>query len=78
MANCRSCEMEIEWVKTKNGKNMPVDIEPVKQADLNPGDVIVSSDGEVIRITPDTALSANKLYHYSHFASCPHANDWRK
>lgn len=23
-ANCRSCKEEIYWIKTKNGKNMPV------------------------------------------------------
>ena len=26
MANCRSCGAEIIWLKTKAGKNMPVDL----------------------------------------------------
>jgi len=29
MANCKSCGAEIEWLKTKNGKSMPVDAEPI-------------------------------------------------
>jgi hypothetical protein len=27
MSKCKSCGAEIEWMKTKNGKNIPVDVE---------------------------------------------------
>lgn len=29
MAQCRSCGAEIEWLKTKSGKSIPVDRKPV-------------------------------------------------
>lgn len=29
MAQCKSCGAEIEWLKTKSGKSLPVDKKPV-------------------------------------------------
>ncbi len=29
MPQCRSCGAEIEWLRTKEGKNTPVDAKPV-------------------------------------------------
>jgi hypothetical protein len=37
---CRGCGVYIEWVKTKSGKNMPVDPELV---------TIITKEGEVVR-----------------------------
>lgn len=28
MSKCRSCDAEIMWVKTKTGKNMPINYDP--------------------------------------------------
>lgn len=33
MAKCRSCKKEIEWMKTRIGRNCPVDAETVKGGD---------------------------------------------
>lgn len=63
MANCRSCNAEINWTKTKNGKNMPIDYNPELQQLFDmPGDV---------EFEP-------KLGMVSHFDTCPNANQHRR
>lgn len=39
MSNCRSCGAEIKWIKTKAGKDMPVNAKAM---------TVVSEEGEVI------------------------------
>lgn len=54
---CRSCGAPIEWVKTPQGRWMPV----------NPGErVVVTAKGEVVRGCEP------------HWATCPHAEHWRR
>jgi len=38
MSNCKSCKAEIQWVKTKNGKSMPLDMNRI---------ITVTLDGEM-------------------------------
>jgi hypothetical protein len=63
---CRSCGQEIGFVKTKKGKNMPINAESFTDEDLE----ILSRVGET--------LDYRHGEHESHHATCPHAGDWRK
>jgi hypothetical protein len=63
--NCRSCGAAILWVKTRNGKSMPLDAEPCPDGTLVPAD-----DGR--------ATSYTGPRYKSHFATCPNAMQLRK
>jgi hypothetical protein len=66
--SCRSCGAEIRWEKNGNGKLVPLDPEPTPNGNLS----IV--DGVVIVADPD----APPPHYVTHFATCPHADQWRK
>ena len=68
-ARCRSCNREIDWIKTVNGKNMPLDIGMV-----HGGNVVIGDDGLAHVITPDPTVRT----FVSHFTTCPNATDHRK
>lgn len=79
MAECRSCFAPIIWaVNDHTGSRMPVDSEPVEG-----GNVILTwgRPGEAPTATvlgrDAASVSAQPLYK-SHYATCPHANQWRK
>ncbi len=63
---CRSCGAEIVWMKTKSGKNIPVDAETV-DLELN----------ELPIFEPKRSLPWT-VGHRAHFASCAQADTWRK
>ncbi|KKL56683.1 hypothetical protein LCGC14_2242950 [marine sediment metagenome] len=66
MSNCRSCGVEIKWIRLRpQMKPHPVDPMPKKVIVL--GDVI--SDGSPVGKMVDG--------YTSHFASCPDAGQWR-
>lgn len=68
-STCRSCGAPIIWAHTPNGKSMPLDAEP------DPTGNIVLDDGTA-RVEPNQTLTGTR--HTSHFATCPHAETWRK
>lgn len=35
MSECRSCKARIVWLRTQDGKNMPVDAETVEEGDTS-------------------------------------------
>lgn len=76
MSYCVSCGAEIEWVKTKSGKSMPLDAKPIKYI-AGGKDVIVTKDGEVISGVRITEYGTETGY-VSHFVTCPNANRHRK
>ncbi len=76
MANCRSCDAVIDWIKTPGGKNMPVEGDYIKFDDLSVGEVIISDSGNVYKKQADQRMPSVKG-RISHFATCPNANDWR-
>lgn len=72
---CKSCRRPIRWVVTRgNGRRMPVDWDPHED-----GNVVVDPDGraDVYRETP-TAVAAGSTLHFSHFATCPNADQHRR
>jgi hypothetical protein len=81
MGKCRSCGAEIGWIRTKAGKNMPVDAKPIPFVEWLEGDTLVTEEGETFRAYPSVALPADakdvKFAYRSHFATCPQADKWR-
>ena len=66
MAECRSCQAEITWIKLRPMmKAHPVNATPTKVIVL--GDV--RSDGNPVGKMVDG--------YVSHFATCPQAGEWR-
>ena len=80
MSRCRSCGAEIRWIKTKTGKNTPVDAKGVCYIrDPQGKETFLTLHGEVERgrRVEDDKLHTPKGY-ISHFSTCPDADDWRK
>lgn len=78
MSVCRSCNQPIEWIKLESGKNHPVDASGYYElSDAKPGEVLVTDSGKVMKINEHTSYGSLKG-RYSHFATCPQANEWRK
>ncbi|QOV99541.1 hypothetical protein [Rhodococcus pyridinivorans] len=77
---CRSCRAAIVWVKTRRGKNLPLDPEPTQD-----GNVLVHfplRSGPVADVLKDdghlAAMRAQRVPLYtSHFKTCPDAGKWR-
>lgn len=70
-ANCSSCGAAILWVKTVNGKRMPLDEYPT------PDGNVVLVDGVAFSAYTLDALEGRDLYK-SHFATCPNSPMHRK
>lgn len=65
MSKCKSCGAEIVWLKTINGKNIPVNVPKFE-------------DGEIAHEAVTTASEFNPDYMIAHFATCPNAGQHRK
>ncbi len=76
---CRSCGTDIVWCRTEKGTLMPVDAAP-----STAGNVAVSRVGSELHagVVPprqaDGMRAAGRPVFLAHFASCPHADQWRK
>lgn len=77
MAKCKSCGAEIIWIKTRNGKAMPCDAEPVPYRESFSGGMkLVTKAGDVV---PGHYDGTSKDFAFiSHFATCPNANRHRR
>lgn len=64
MANCKSCGAEILWVKTENGKSMPLSVATKEKRWINQPAIDAERGFQV-----DTYLS--------HFSDCPNAAQHR-
>lgn len=63
VSRCRSCDEAIVWMKTVNGKNIPVDADTVDEADLE---------------WQDGAPLFDREQHTTHFETCPDADQHRR
>lgn len=72
---CRTCQAEIIWAVTRNGKDMPVNPEPVKNGNIKltarPGMAPLADVLPVAKRFGRTDLVT------SHFVNCPQAPKWR-
>lgn len=88
MSKCKSCGAEITWIKTRDGKSMPCDSEPVYFIpDPKGKSLIVTDNGQTVKgdiVDKKVALYSQDekvtvmTGHISHFATCPNANKHRK
>jgi hypothetical protein len=71
MANCRSCNADIEWAEwADSGKAVPLDVGTSTNGNL----VVIG--GKVRHYKPEDAKLARDR-RVSHFSTCPDAKDWR-
>lgn len=81
MGKCRGCGAEINWVRMRSGRVIPVDPEPVFVVEGSGKDVIVTEDGGIANGVqcPGGAVPPGKRRGWrSHFASCPMADQFRR
>lgn len=73
MGQCRTCGARIMWIRTKAGKNMPVDPELVDYRKAAGGkERIVTPEGDVVAGERCKAEGQPDGHGYiSHFATCP-------
>lgn len=83
MNKCRGCGAQIEWIKTENGKSMPVNPEYIEIDITGPKIITVVTDAGTIELgSPvDTAClfqGENTVKgRISHFTTCPKAGSFR-
>lgn len=65
MPTCKGCGIQIRWVKTENGKNMPVQANPIKAYILHP-DFDSSRQYHLVDV------------YIPHFAGCPKIGNFRR
>lgn len=76
---CRRCGAVIRFLRTKNGKQMPVDGFSVHVAPSEDGGLFFLPDGSTIRgRETDTAGPKTVKAYRSHFATCPYGDELRK
>lgn len=77
-ARCRSCGAPIVWATTTRGRLMPVDVDPTPDGTLlltgPPAALRVDAAAEPTLFDGET----DPPRYTSHYATCPHANRWRK
>lgn len=81
MAMCRGCGANIEWIKTKAGKMMPVDPEPVMFLEGEGREVFVTDEGETFtgrRALPAEEDMSLQVGFVPHWSTCRRAGDFRK
>ena len=71
---CAYCGRQILWIRTKAGKNMPVNPELIDYCMPGPGtkgkEKIVTPKGEVISANRADKTQAEGVGYISHFATC--------
>lgn len=79
-AICRACGARMLFIKTKNGKTMPVDAEAVRFVPDPAGrNLYVLEDGSVVHGTaPEPDDKDVHTGYISHFATCTEPNFFRK
>lgn len=69
MSRCKGCGAEIDWVRMKSGKSMPVDPEPVFVAEGG-NQVFITDEGDTITGT-ETESKTGEVAFVPHWATCP-------
>ncbi len=71
---CRNCGKQIMWIRTKAGKNMPVDPTMISyrrpEAGKKATERIVTFAGEVVAANRVASSRAEGTGYISHFATC--------
>ena len=77
---CRGCGKEICFIKSINGKSIPVDPDPISFIPEADYDKFVMMDGTVQRgqVVEETVKTETVIGYRSHWATCPAAEDFRR
>lgn len=81
MSVCRGCGAPINWIKTTEGRNMPIDPEPVLIIEGGGTDRFVTDEGAVVlgRVArPDEESPTLPVGFVPHWKTCPNAADFRR
>lgn len=81
MSRCRGCGAEIDWIRTRAGKMMPVDEEPVMVIEGEGRDLFVTDEGDTItgrKAAPQEENRELPVAFVPHWAMCPAAGDFRR
>lgn len=71
MSACRSCGARVRWVKTVNGKPMPLDPQPSARGNI----IVVDGIAKYVPVDDNATFGTRFV---SHFATCPNAKSHRK
>lgn len=80
MPECRACHAPLTWAITPTGKRSPIDEQPASAGSILLTDTLgeewlaIVLSGKALELAREQHLP---LYT-SHFASCPHADEFRK
>ena len=79
MSRCKSCGVELRWITTENGKQMPVEATEVYYQPVGTKEVFVQKFGSVVRGTSceQGSLGARAVWK-PHWGDCPGAATHRK
>ena len=69
MSICKGCGAEIDWVRMKSGKAMPIDPEPVFVAEGG-NQVFITDEGDTITGTA-SEINTGEVAFVPHWATCP-------
>lgn len=64
IVDCKRCDAKIRWLRTENGRPMPVDADP------NPKANVILVDGYAHVLHKDEPKPANVALLMPHFATC--------
>lgn len=81
MSVCKGCGVPIDWIRTTEGRNMPIDPEPVFIIEGGGTDRFVTDEGAVVlgRLArPDEESAALPVGFVPHWKTCPNAGDFRR
>lgn len=81
MSICKGCGAPLEWIRTTEGRNMPVDPEPVFVIEGEGRDRFVTDAGEVIsgrRALPEEESRNLPVAFVPHWKTCPAADRFRR
>lgn len=67
MPNCRNCGAEIQFIKTKNGKNMPFDTDLVNSDYCEDGIFLADEELKIFKVSDKTR---GRFGFNSHFDTC--------
>lgn len=59
---CKKCGAKTLWIKTTRGKYMMCERELVSEADLDIGDIIITPEGDTVKLKEDTASQRRLNY----------------
>lgn len=74
MPNCKACDTEIRFAKTKAGKAMPVDATPSTDGNL----VLLHDEHGTLCARPAHPADQLRPRHKAHFATCTSPGSFRK